>query len=101
MYIILSQSIHIRNKECRYGLSFLNYRMIQSEKKIWGGLWRDALCVWGGGGVLDLPIGIDILMNLQTHQGASARAHAYAHGDYTNCPLIQDVMKYGVHQFTS
>ena len=64
--------------------------MIQLEKKIWGGLWRDALCVCGGG-VLDLPIGIDILMNLQTHQGASARTREYAHGDDTNCPPIRDV----------
>ena len=54
-----------------------------------GGLWSDALR--GGGGVLDLPIGIDILMNLRTNQGASARARAYAHCDYTNCTPIQDV----------
>ena len=42
-------------------------------------------------GVLDLPIGIYILMNLRTHQGASARARAYVHGDYTNRPPIRDV----------
>ena len=41
--------------------------------------------------MLDLPIGIDILMNLQTHQQAIARARAYAHGDYTNCLPIRDV----------
>ena len=41
-------------------------------------------------GVLDLPIVIDILMNLRTHQGASARACAYAHGNYTNRPPIRD-----------
>ena len=40
--------------------------------------------------MLDLPIGIDILMNLRTHQGASARTRAYAHGNYTNRPPIQD-----------
>ena len=42
-------------------------------------------------GMLDLPIGIDILMNLQNHQRASARAHAYVHGDYTKRPPIRDV----------
>ena len=42
-------------------------------------------------GVLDLPIGIDTLMNLKTHQGASARACKYAHDDYTNRVPIQDV----------
>ena len=41
--------------------------------------------------VLDLPIGIYILMNLQTHQQASAHACAYMHGDYTNCPQIREV----------
>ena len=40
--------------------------------------------------VLDSPIGIDILMNLRTHQGSSARARAYAYNNYTNCPPIQD-----------
>ena len=39
-------------------------------------------------GVLNLPIGIDILMNLQTHQDP-VRAHA--HGDYTNRLPIQDI----------
>ena len=29
-------------------------------------------------------------MNLQTHQGASARARAYAHGNYTNRPPIRN-----------
>ena len=42
-------------------------------------------------GVLDLPIGIEIQMNLQTHQRASAHACTYMHGDYTNCPPIRDV----------
>ena len=41
--------------------------------------------------LLDLPIGIDTLMNLQTHQRASVRAHAYAYGDYTNRLPIRDV----------
>ena len=41
-------------------------------------------------GVLDFSIGIDILMNLRTHQGASARARAYAHVNYTNRPPIRD-----------
>ena len=45
----------------------------------------------GGGGVFDLPIGIDILMNLLTHQGASARARTYTHSDYTNRLPIRDV----------
>ena len=42
-------------------------------------------------GVFDLTIGIDIQMNLQTHQRASVRARAYAHGDYTSCPPIRDI----------
>ena len=46
-----------------------------SRKKSYGG----ALAWCFGGGVLDLPIGIDILMNLRTHQGASARVRTHAH----------------------
>ena len=41
--------------------------------------------------MLDMPIGIDILMNLRNHQGASARTRTYAHGNYTNRPRIRDI----------
>ena len=40
--------------------------------------------------MLDLPIGIDILMNLRTYQIASAHARVYVHRGYTNRPPIQD-----------
>ena len=41
--------------------------------------------------MLDFPIGINILMKLQTHQRASTRARAYAHDDYENRLPIWDV----------
>ena len=48
--------------------------------------WRE------GRVLLDFTIGIDILMNLRTHQRAIAQARAYVHSDYTNRPPIRDVL---------
>ena len=47
--------------------------------------------------VLDSPIGIDILMNLRTHQGSSARACARRLHKPSADPRRPE---YGVHQFT-
>ena len=62
--------------QCQLG----NYAVLTSRK-----VRREMLTL------LDLPIGIDILMNLQTHQQASARARAYANSNHTNHPPIQEV----------
>ena len=51
--------------------------------------------------LLYLPIIIDILMNLRTHQRASTRKHVYVHGDYTNRLPIRDVWNTAYYRLTN